>query len=199
MLMGDAGAAAELQSLIQCIESAPEGIRADACDAVSYMGSLKPIPAMLRAREQVSRVQHREVILYAIARLLEGDEGPISNDAHESEEELRAYVERECTRLEAEHGTDSLWEGRVFDVRTLASEMDALLRRIHEEIGASGLFIALRHKFEASTGVDCSGFYRDGRLQPLTALSIIEDFLASDGAAAFEAGVRYFFGHRIPD
>ena len=52
---------------------------------------------------------------------------------------------------------------------------------------------------EASTGIDCSGFYQEEKPQPLTAAAIIEDFLESSESQHYEKGVRYFFGHRIPD
>ena len=57
----------------------------------------------------------------------------------------------------------------------------------------------LRHKFEALTGVDCTAFYKNGIFQPLSAAAVIEEFLDSPAAGAYEPGVRYFFGHRIPD
>jgi hypothetical protein len=56
-----------------------------------------------------------------------------------------------------------------------------------------------RRKFEASTGINCSAFYENRTFRPLTAASIIEAFLDSPGAADYEDGARYFFGHRIPD
>jgi hypothetical protein len=56
-----------------------------------------------------------------------------------------------------------------------------------------------RRRFEASTGIDCSGFYKDRNFQPLTAAAILEDFLESPEVARYEEGVRYFFGHRIPE
>jgi hypothetical protein len=53
---------------------------------------------------------------------------------------------------------------------------------------------------EANTGLDCRGFYdRDFMLRPLAAAAIVEDFVESGEANKYLPGVRYFFGHRIPD
>jgi hypothetical protein len=45
------------------------------------------------------------------------------------------------------------------------------------------------------------GFWRldDYKLDPLAAAAILEDMLESGELERFEPGVRYFFGHRIPD
>jgi hypothetical protein len=56
-----------------------------------------------------------------------------------------------------------------------------------------------RTLLEAGTGQDLSEFYRDGLLQNLSAAAIVEDFLESGEAEKYEPGVRYFFGHRIPN
>lgn len=57
----------------------------------------------------------------------------------------------------------------------------------------------LRRRFEAATGIDCSSWYKNQSLQPLAVTAMIEEFLESPEAATYEDGVRYFFGHRIPD
>ena len=47
---------------------------------------------------------------------------------------------------------------------------------------------------------DWRGFYgKAGKLQPLSAAAIVEEFLESRESEKYEDGVRYFFGHRIPD
>ncbi len=54
--------------------------------------------------------------------------------------------------------------------------------------------------FAATTGVDCRDFFDgEGRLRHLTAAALLEAYLASGAVERFEPGVRYFFGHRIPD
>jgi hypothetical protein len=58
-----------------------------------------------------------------------------------------------------------------------------------------------RMLLEAYTGRDMRGFYRleDYKLDPLAAGAMLEDMLESGELERFEPGVRYFFGHRIPD
>lgn len=63
----------------------------------------------------------------------------------------------------------------------------------------TGLFAHYRLVFEAYTGWDCRHFYREHRLQKLVVAATLEDFLDSGEADRYEPGVRYFFGHRIPD
>jgi hypothetical protein len=58
--------------------------------------------------------------------------------------------------------------------------------------------ISWRHCFEATTGVDCTGFYRKQSVQALTASAIIEDLVAKTDLNKFQSGVRYFFGHAVP-
>ena len=57
----------------------------------------------------------------------------------------------------------------------------------------------MRHRLEAFTGLDCRPMLHPTGLRALTAAAILEDFLQSDAAANYEPGVRYFWGHRIPD
>lgn len=76
----------------------------------------------------------------------------------------------------------------------------ALAERLLRDIAAGDLhWVAVtRFRFEASTGVDCRGFYDGSHFRPLRATAIIAEFLESPAARHFEPGVRYFFGHRIP-
>jgi hypothetical protein len=87
-------------------------------------------------------------------------------------------------------------EGEVFHIGHVALR---LLNRVRR--GEPGDRIEKgRMLFEATTGIDCRVFFNEnGRLQPLPAAAILEDFLDSQEADKYEPGVRYFFGHRIPD
>jgi hypothetical protein len=86
----------------------------------------------------------------------------------------------------------SLFRGEVFGVNRLA-------RRMLVALEAGRFNWTLRRRFEAATGIDCTPFYEDEELRPLAAAGILEDFLDGPDAARYEDGVRYFFGHRIPD
>ncbi|MFO7566844.1 MAG: hypothetical protein R6X02_29645 [Enhygromyxa sp.] len=57
----------------------------------------------------------------------------------------------------------------------------------------------LRRRFEPMTGIDCTDFFTADPWTPLAAAAIAEDFLASAHSYDYEEGVRYFFGHRLPD
>ncbi|NJK31974.1 MAG: hypothetical protein HC927_05885 [Deltaproteobacteria bacterium] len=59
--------------------------------------------------------------------------------------------------------------------------------------------VFFRRRFEASTGIDCSEFYSDGEFFPLVAAARLEAWIDSPEADRYEPGVRYFFGHRIPN
>jgi hypothetical protein len=83
-----------------------------------------------------------------------------------------------------------VWNGELFDVRTLA-------RHMLDEVRTTHFRRELRHRFEAVTGIDCSSFYRDGKLRPLAAAAILEEFLESPLARTFEPGRPYFFGYPI--
>lgn len=81
-------------------------------------------------------------------------------------------------------------------------DLQALTLYLYEHIrsGADGTSRMewARMCFEASTGIACSGFYDTNyRLQRLAALAVLEDFLEAAGAARFEIGTRYFFGHAV--
>jgi hypothetical protein len=93
----------------------------------------------------------------------------------------------------------AIWAGRVTDVRAFAEHFLALITQEDFTIVNSPLTVPLREKFEASTGIDCSSFYRQGKFAQLPAAATLESFLDTVGPDAFESGRRYFFGHRIPD
>jgi hypothetical protein len=59
--------------------------------------------------------------------------------------------------------------------------------------------ITFREKFEGATGIDCSPFFRGGRFQAAAAIAILEEFVSSKRSRDFREGVRYFFGHAIPE
>jgi hypothetical protein len=65
----------------------------------------------------------------------------------------------------------------------------------------SEILATARMLLEAYTGRDMRGFWRldDYKLDPLAAGAMLEEMLESGELDRFEPGVRYFFGHRIPD
>lgn len=197
MLMGDAGDAATLARVEAAMAIDSSEVVVAACQAAAFAGLPRLLSPMLDALERTRRRQDRDFIRDAIALIVEDDEGPITNEALLETAELRQHVESRRAELERQAPGAAFFEGRPFDVVELARSMSALLRRIDEESGVAGLFLPLRHKFEASTGIDCSDFFDDDRLQPLAALALLEEFLESTRPLHFAAGARYFYGHRI--
>ncbi len=112
---------------------------------------------------------------------------------------LRDYQQLVMARyaeLTERFGTDEVhvYRGELTAVVALAKRIrrDIARRKYHN-------IVFLRGHFEASTGVDCRGFFERGSFQPIRAAAIVDEFLKSPYARTFEPGVRYFFGHRIPE
>jgi hypothetical protein len=167
----------------------------DYCSALHYRGKLADVPGILRAYERIAEFPDSDIVPVWLSNLLEPEDGVVSVQVRP--DDLPDYLKTVSDRyneLAAELGTDQVivFRGARFGVVPLAQYV---LRRIQHPYVRD----ELRHRFEASTGIDCTGFYRNGDLRPLAAAVILEDFLASPAADAFEPGVRYFFGHRIPD
>jgi hypothetical protein len=225
-LTGDAGREADLAALQVVLEKGPDPLRAYAAEAAQMAGRLWLIPSMLTAWKRVISRANHETIGFAISSLLESPGGPIATSAgiynadptvasklgnpamramaerHAGEQSVTEFEQQVQARLEAlrrEFGDRAiLWRGQLFNVRVLAEQMYALVRDPAAR-PLHGLFIPMRHKFEAATGINCSGCYRNGALQPLNAEALLETYLGSEASTKYEDNVRYFFGHRIPD
>jgi hypothetical protein len=91
-----------------------------------------------------------------------------------------------------------VFEGELLTLRRVAIRM---LDRINHNPDDRLRIEQARMLLEAYTGEDFSGFYVEGRhrLLPLRASARLEAFLQSDTPERFSPGVRYFFGHCIPD
>lgn len=90
----------------------------------------------------------------------------------------------------------AVFEGEILDV---AEVCHRLLRRVKSGIDTEQVEVG-RMLIEANTGLDCSEFFgEDLRLKPLSAAALVEELLSTHNFQSFEKGVRYFFGHRIPD
>lgn len=85
-----------------------------------------------------------------------------------------------------------VFQGRPFSVARLARYVLGRANRPHFRSD-------FRRSFEAATGIDCRSWYEEGRFRPLAASAVLEEFLESPDSRRYEEGVRYFFGHRIPD
>ena len=194
-LLGDAGTDASLDLLFKAAQEAPDFPRAREIGRALYLrGRLSDVPALVSVYEKFSDVRDADIIPVWIADLLEAEEGWLSEPTHfEDVEYYREAVLEAYQRLADDFGSNQVYvfRGKLFGVTALAQHLRVRMRQPFPRS-------VLRQKFEASTGIDCSSFYRRGELKPLAAAAIVEDFLESAAVATYEDGVRYFFGHAIP-
>jgi hypothetical protein len=205
-LLADAGTEADLSLLAKLMFNVNEDIRNRSCWAAMQAGSMLLVPPMLDAWK-LGNWRLRDDLCFLLSMLLEEewplDEqlGPIANGASLSYDDFYVLVSARIQAIQAQTGASMrapIWGGKIFGVVSFTEQMVSLLLRIGRTELATAAFIPLRHKFEASTGIDCSRFYDKKRFQPEAALSILSDFLEDPRTSQYKEGVRYFFGHPIP-
>lgn len=224
LLVGDIASDTDLVLLQETMESDDRDARVHAAKAARFAGRLWLVPTMLEAWHRAETMDHRESIGFAISDLLESGTGSIANEASHynlparplstvRNPRLREFLEKRATRkaeperfpglvndayarLTDRFGTDriTVWCGDLFDVTILAQEF---LTKVQGSTLAP--LFTYRHKFEANTGIDCRRFFVDLWPQRLEIQVVLEDFLTFDAATKYKPGVRYFFGHPIPD
>jgi hypothetical protein len=223
LLVGDIGDDTDLLLIAKAMESNDEEVRLHAAKAAKLAGRLWLIPAMLSAWKQAYSLDDREGIGYAISTLLESkldaiadqasiyrlpNEPPLNSSnllkeywqnrvANDDTEELfPALVMEAYNRILEKLGTVrvTVWRGELFSVTEFAKEF---LLKIQS--GSTGDLFTYRHKFEANTGLNCNDFFVDIKPNLLSMQAKLEDFLITNPETKFKPGVRYFFGHRIPD
>jgi hypothetical protein len=193
-LLGDAGPDPCFPGIVENAEMPSDTDRVIwSCNALMERGRLADIPILLEAYLRHSGNQDAGIIALYIHDML-GREDLIDPGEFESLAAYRDAVISAHQGLLDQFGTDAvcIYRGERFHVPRMARAILDALHQPHFRMSA-------RRKFEAVTGIDCSEFYREKRLQPLTAATIVEEFLESPEVEKYEEGVRYFFGHRIPD
>jgi hypothetical protein len=197
-LLGDAGTPDSFAAVTAAMSTADDDIVAkiEFADALAWWGRLSIIPIVLQTYLSVRHFNDADILPVRLSDLLEPEAGPISTPSDfETPEAYADFVMGRHAELRQRFGSDEVivFMGQRFGVVHLAGNILAAL--------SDGTFdYPLRRKFEASTGIDCQGFYDDdGNLQSLAAAAIVEEFLESNARAEYEDGVRYFFGHRLPD
>ena len=199
-LLGDAGSN---QILSQVLESIPLGrditLEFYYANVLVFWGHLSVIPTLIDMLDRYSFSEDSMYIGAGLSRLLEKDTGEIArfptDDSRVAVNEYCQMVKERYDQLCDQLGTDdvTVFRGEVIDIKKICQRMLEDLggrHRFHEE---------MRHKFEAMTGINCSSFYQDGKLQRLAVAALIEDFLQGPEPSKYTEGVRYFFGHRIPE
>ncbi|MFY2560637.1 hypothetical protein ACN469_23745 [Corallococcus terminator] len=92
---------------------------------------------------------------------------------------------------------DAIWAGERAGATELSRHFLRMLLSPAFDVTQAPLTVVLREKFEATTGLDCSAFFRAGGFVRHEAVDLLERFLASPTASDFTPGARYFFAHPI--
>jgi hypothetical protein len=196
-LTGDAGPDSLINSVAEHLRHGTDNYEAvlNFCSVLDARGLLADVLTLLNAFEAIQEIRDASIISVYLSNCLEVEPGRLAErHKFESFSAYRRAVESRYHELVEQFGTDRilLLRGKPFGVLPLARK---ILTRAQEPYFP----MDLRRRFEASTGIDCSSFYRDGEFQPLRAIALVETFLEDPGCARFRDGQRYFFGHPIPD
>jgi len=196
-LLGDAGTQESFRTVMESLDTADNIVaKIDFCEVLAWWGQLSIVPFVLETFHSVQHFNDADILPVQLSDLLEAEAGLISDSmSFATPSEYSEFVITRYQELRNQLGSDQVivFNGQRFSVISLA-------KIILSALADDSFDFPLRRKFEASTGLDCSGFYDErGNLQPLSAAAIVEDFLGSPEAVKYEDGVRYFFGHRIPD
>jgi hypothetical protein len=200
-LLGDVATEPALECLSRLLKHESDEIKIEVCRGCRQSGSLRLVPGMLDAWQSLKRYPDRTSVSSMISALLEESPGAICEFEGITERQYRDLVMHrveELKDLAGGRGEIPFWKGRVFGVVSLAEEMLRLLRA--EDATLADLevdFIELRHKFEASTGIACSRFFKNEQFQPLAAFAVLEEFLAGQSPPTYAEGVRYFFSRPV--
>lgn len=206
-IIGDAGTDALLERIHHhLLGGLPADYSWDLAEVLCYWGRLDVVPTLVRGWRSAHQYDDAEYIPPQLSMLLEESPGPIRTDwprpRKVNDDAAEAYLELVLTRhaeLVDDLGERAfVFRGRLLDVKWIAQSALVQLAAENLDWRAERDFEFVRHKFEAMTGIDCSSFYRNRRLQPLAAAALFESFLASPDRERFIPGRRYFFGHPIP-
>jgi hypothetical protein len=203
-LLGDAGPVSMLRRFIGQYEAEINNktsvlVQAHICNTLHQSLLLWTVPLMLEMYlRSVSRRELGFVPIF-LSRILEEEMGPIFV-ATDPDPEYRQLVIDRFQELKDGFGTDNVpvSYGAKFSVPTLAARLLKYVTSIDDDFSPVTV-MRDRHILEASTGLDCRGFFRDGVFEPLSTAAILEEFLLQLNPSTYEEGARYFFGHRIPD
>jgi hypothetical protein len=198
-LLGDAGEGRLLRDLLYNIYPTRDNFdQYDYGEALVNWGNLSAIPALVELYAANFESQDAKFIPPRLSRLLEAEPGPIRNvPRNGSRAAIADYHGMVMDKYEELCRTFGTSDTYVF--RGGGLHVTSVAERILRDFQKQQFSEEMRHKFEAMTGIDCSGFYVDRHLQPLAAAGIVEEFLDSDASDRYELGVRYFFGYRVPE
>ncbi|MER8823028.1 hypothetical protein NKI56_21830 [Mesorhizobium sp. M0622] len=175
--------------------------------ALGATSNIRAIDRLLDLHNRALDIEPRRQIERELSYLLEADDNAIMAGATEElEDGERINREAYFPRVASSRGNliqkiaspeVPIFGGEILDIVNIAKSM---LGRIRSGIGDFQLGRLYRERllFEATTGVNCSGFFNEeADLNPLQAAGILETFLESNDVHKFASGQRYFFGHPI--
>ena len=199
-LVADAGGPPLYPKLLEMIDEIDDVLlsmlsRVDFSEIVLYWGRLSHIEFVVDNYISLADFDDIEILPIRIADILENDQCSLnSSEDFEDPKDYGSYIIARRDDLSKELGspTGPVYRRKIYSVKQLAQLLLASISNDQYDED-------FRRRFEAVTGIDCRPFYKDKLFQPLTAAAIVEDFLKSPEADKYEPGVRYFFGHRIPD
>ncbi|AGC44061.1 hypothetical protein MYSTI_02745 [Myxococcus stipitatus DSM 14675] len=196
ILLGDAGPSDIFASLKETLKR-HEGYDLSfyAAEAIASRGKLGDVPLLVAFHRATHNLPDIPSVPEMLSDILHPEGLLPLPDEFESVDDYCRMVERRWKELAERFGTTDvcLWLGEPTSTRRMAKSIVAKAREPYFPF-------SYRRKFEASTGIDCSAFYKaDRSFQPLSASAIAEDFLASPRSAPFLDGTRYFFGNPLSD
>jgi hypothetical protein len=197
-LLSDAGPISTLRALADdALDSSHPQYPADVAIALIDSGVLAFVPDILELYAR--RVDNALSLPIELSRRLEPKYGLVAEKLPEDDdaEIYTAAVGGYHADLQIRIGRADVpvLKGEVLGVRRLA---ELYLEALKEREGMWNWYM-YRRFFEASTGIDMSDCYEARNTKPLTTAAKLETFLSSPEAQLYEHGVRYFWGHRIPD
>ena len=198
-LLGDIGTRETLAVLQELLAEESDAIRVEACWGCHLTGRLSIIPPMVEAWQILKRQADRDSVGAMFGQILEEEPGPLSvNEEYQPHEYAEMVLARGRELTDQFDDDAAVWEGRLFSLTDLTARKRRLLGGdVQMSFGLAVEFTDFRHRFEASTGIDCTSFFQNEAFRPLAATAILEEFLEGPKAAEFQPGVRYFFGQPI--
>lgn len=195
LLLEDAITDAALMALRQNVRAWRDPLlKIDACHIFATVGRLELVPLILDLFEPLRGLDEADTVTIRLSWMLEPELGDICLPEHTvTNRRYRELVLRRCeeVRQVVPDPRASVFLGEAFSVRQLARGMLRSLAR-------GELPPEWRQRFEASSGIDCSSFYKERNLRPLRAAAVLEEFLEDPASGRYVEGARYFFGRRVP-
>jgi len=215
-LLAHAAPQAEVRRFFDWAHGLPDDAsRYEACATALIAGNLWAVDAALALHAELSDPNLRQFLRADLSWLLEASTaevfaGPALQNASDEDEEQPFSIEPRFDHAGYASSVLSIRDSIAAGFPPAAAVAEGapihvvdIAQRLLRQLGSEDASRArLEHAwwmFGAITGVDCRAFFSDdGNLQRLSAAAIVEDYLDSFDAQ-FQPGVRYFFGHRIPD